>query len=205
MTQAMSTEVSGGRREESADLLRAMVRSIAKRSLMGMVGGLELVEEEVDSDRLVLGHWMALILTAGASLHFTFKIHFMANDAKMGLASRLRRPMSGISEDMAIDFMREYTNMAAGAFKATLTAAGVGCGISLPMLTRGFDELLSLTESAAGNRFSDQWALKASAGGSPKYYLSMIGGIMDASIHDALSLALAAERKGSDDDGLDFL
>ena len=47
-----------------------------------------------------------------------------------------------MTADSAQDVFREYTNLTAGALKRALTELDIVCGISLPNITSGYDELI---------------------------------------------------------------
>lgn len=95
----------------------------------------------VEKDHLVYGHWMAFILVSSPQVRVTFKAHFMLETAK-SLAARIygitSRPLT-LRE--GTDFFREYCNLVAGDVKIALVHNKVDAAASLPILSRGFDEI----------------------------------------------------------------
>lgn len=90
----------------------------------------------------VLGRWMALILISGKTLRVTFKVHFRYRDAK-SLASRKLAENSSLTDQDAVDFIKEYCNLTAGYLKTALEECGIHLGISLSLCTRGYYEVFS--------------------------------------------------------------
>src|SRR5690606_37665797 len=63
-----------------------------------------------------------------------------------------------ISNEMIMDFMRELCNLAAGEIKSNLLAGKVAVGLSLPLITHGFDEVL-FSDGMTTGQFRDWWAV----------------------------------------------
>lgn len=111
----------------------------------------------------VLAHWMVIILIAGPSAKITFKSHFKTNSAK-GLASAaFQRSPEEVTQEQAVDFMREFCNLTAGGIKASLSSYQFKLAISLPVVTRGFDEIF-FTDLLQKDTLSDQWILNSPTG-----------------------------------------
>ncbi len=89
----------------------------------------------------VKSHWMTLILISSSSLSVTFKAHFKSREAlRMAAASRAEN-VDTLTIGQGLDFFKEFCNMIAGGLKHSLSSAGVPVGISLPVMTRGYDEV----------------------------------------------------------------
>lgn len=89
----------------------------------------------------VKSHWMTLILISSSSLSVTFKAHFKSRVAiNMAAASR-GESAENLTIGQGLDFFKEFCNMIAGGLKHSLSSAGVAVGISLPVMTRGYDEV----------------------------------------------------------------
>lgn len=93
------------------------------------------IEELADWDRLTYGSKMSLITAAGKDFKFVFKVHFFPKKFTK-VASDFN------SMKLVLDFFREYCNLVAGAIKEVLMAKGLICGISLPIVTSGDDEMI---------------------------------------------------------------
>lgn len=101
-------------------------------------------KETLLSRNFMSGYWMGLIMLAGNNFHTTLKIFFNTDEVKKLLADRFRKEPSEIDNKLVTDFMSEYCNLAAGGSKRALEATGLAIGISLPIITRSFDDLFNL-------------------------------------------------------------
>lgn len=115
------------------------------------------VDLEAISPRLaVQSHWMTLILLAGDGGKLMLKAHYSAKDVR-GLISRaLDRDESSVHDALISDFMKEYLNLTAGAVKARLSEVGIYTGLSIPIVTRGFDEVW---RRSVDSMIEDYWRL----------------------------------------------
>ncbi|MCM2281410.1 MAG: hypothetical protein NDI61_06135 [Bdellovibrionaceae bacterium] len=109
----------------------------------------------------VYGHSMALILVAGGGIRLTFKAHYNRFDIEKIGANVLKYAKGKPIDRQVNDYMREYCNLSGGALKAALTGAGVGAGMSLPLVTRGFDEVFVLAEDSMVKQMSYVWQLRS--------------------------------------------
>jgi hypothetical protein len=78
---------------------------------------------------------MALILIAGKDFRLTLKAHYKPKTFSQYMNKQITR-------DRVNDMFREYCNLVAGAIKQPLISEGIICGISLPTVTSGYDELV---------------------------------------------------------------
>lgn len=99
--------------------------------------------------------WMVLILADGESLKITLRIFFSEQDIHPLVASSLRKDMSSVSSELIDDFMKEYANLTQGGVKAELEPFGVNTNISLPLLTKGLENVVFSTQGP--NVFEDEW------------------------------------------------
>ena len=93
------------------------------------------VAENKNWDDFCYGSSMAVILVAGKDFKLFFKVHF--HQKKYQQVSGGNLLASGVQ-----DVFREYANLTAGAIKQALQDLNVVCGISLPNITSGYDELV---------------------------------------------------------------
>lgn len=138
--------------------LNQLVRSASLARIQAVAKAPDFRVEELQSKNKVLAHWMALILISGKSLRLTFKTHFMSADAKQLASKSYGKKPDELKLAQASDFIAEFCNLTAGKIKKTLEDQNISTGISLPLLTRGFDELFFPNEDAK-TTFKDQWAL----------------------------------------------
>lgn len=101
----------------------------------------DIVVEEIENPPRVFAHWMSIILVAGRALRATFKAHYMTKEAKYYALKAYAKPIEELTEQQAADYMKEYCNLTAGNIKRLLEVNSVSAGISLPLVTRGFDEV----------------------------------------------------------------
>lgn len=123
--------------------------------------GFKFESDHLTQDSRVLGHWMGMVLISAREVKLTFKVHFMTRNAKALAASTYGLPAEQISMDQALDFMREFCNLMAGSYKQALSKIEVDSGISLPLLTRGFDQVFFNPQSVP-NQHHWNWALHSS-------------------------------------------
>jgi CheY-specific phosphatase CheX len=141
------------------DKLIKLIRNISLARLVhqGQIENLEI--GEIERKLQVYSHWMSIILISGPGAKITFKTHFKTQAAKV-LASRVYKvPPESMGLPQAIDFMREFCNLTAGGIKASLLQHNLKLALSLPIITRGFDEIF-FGNIVAENSLSDCWTLK---------------------------------------------
>lgn len=117
------------------------------------------MQEVANRDDFVYDYWMAFIMVSGMSLRIMFKIHFNTSTA----VSLLPKSSIGRSEDevrrTAMDSIREQCNVIAGDIKASLTSAQITVGLSIPLVTKGFDEAV-FNDKLDEGKSCDVWQLK---------------------------------------------
>lgn len=121
---------------------------------------LEIKDHETPDD-FVYGSHQTVIQIASRDLRITFKSHFKLEDARR-LTDRkkpLERNMKQVQKS-TYDLFMEYSNLVAGGISQHLHANGIVAGISLPMATSGFDELIS-SDSIKPTSYFDYWRVLA--------------------------------------------
>ena len=106
-----------------------------------------VVSPALDWDQMVYAPQMALILIAGKDFRLTMKTHYKPQSFMHNNKSTKKR--AGVN-----DMFREYSNLVAGAIKQPLLMQGIVCGISLPTVTSGYDELI-FSDRFKGNRLRE--------------------------------------------------
>ncbi len=144
--------------------LKTIIRnlSVSRLSLTTPVPGLKLEEASFPQD-LVHGAMMSIVLVAGGTFRLAFKSHFTSRSIRHLMNTTLGVPSSQINETQLKDYMREYSNLVAGGIKATFNTFGVASGISLPLVTDGFDEVL-YTAGQKPEVIQDLWELSWAGG-----------------------------------------
>ncbi len=144
--------------------LKTIIRnlSVTRLSLTTPVPGLKLEEASFPQD-LVHGAMMSIVLVAGSTFRLAFRAHFSSRSVRNLMTASLGVSGAQVNETQLKDYMREYSNLVAGGVKATFNAFGVASGISLPLVTDGFDEVLYAT-SQKPEVIQDLWELCWSGG-----------------------------------------
>jgi hypothetical protein len=101
---------------------------------------------------------MAVILVSGSALRVTFKAHYMTRDAKKFAAEAFAKASDQVTDAQAADFMKEFCNLTAGGIKLVLEVSKIPVGISLPLTTRGFDEIFD-SQVDEPTAFMTRWCL----------------------------------------------
>lgn len=191
---------SGGYVEATANVLKHFVRdaSVSRlRSASLNKFGMELREAPIVDD-FVYGHWMSFILMSGKDVQVTFKSHFMSKDTRVLVAAALRKDIGAITHHMVMDFMREYCNLAAGEIKAQLQQNQVGIGLSLPLITRGFDEVV-FSDRVDKKQIIDAWQVAWKGG---HLVCSSVIEVLD---WNALTNIRVIEKQSNDDGDVELL
>ncbi len=146
------------------EMLLKVIRARSENSIV-RASGLKnaKLEEVANKDDYLYGHWMALILVSGTGIRIILKIHFDSNTGRRMLANKIRRKPEDVDERMAIDHVRETCNLLAGAVKSSLSHAGVITGISIPLVTSGFDEAV-FSDKIDSRKLQDVWKISFDGG-----------------------------------------
>ncbi|MCG8336440.1 MAG: hypothetical protein MJE63_18180 [Proteobacteria bacterium] len=120
----------------------------------------KLVEfDEETPQGYVFANSMSVIVIAGKSLRIILKAHFNHKDSKP-----IARQLFGtedIDDMKSFDVMKEYCNLAAGFIKKICIEQDIPVGISLPIVTLGFNEVFSSPSDLEQKTvFEDAWCLK---------------------------------------------
>jgi hypothetical protein len=119
----------------------------------------KLVElEEPPPSGYVFANSMSVIVIAGKSLRIILKAHFNHKDSKP-----IARQLFGtedIDDWKSFDVMKEYCNLTAGFLKKICIEQNIPVGISLPIVTLGFNEVFSgQNDIEQKTVFEDSWRL----------------------------------------------
>lgn len=145
------------------DKIVKLIRNVSLVRLKQQSRVTDFEVKEIVEINPVLAHWMVIILVAGPSAKITFKSHFKTESAKALASAAFQRSAAEITQEQALDFMREFCNLAAGGIKASLSSYHFKLAISLPVVTRGFDEIF-FTDLLMKDTISDQWILSSATG-----------------------------------------
>ncbi len=143
---------------------QGMIRQAALFKMQDQSG----VEDIVAVDHLnrrssILGHWLTLVMISGRKVKICFKVHFNTENGRELLAVGSKIERSKIERRMIFDRLKEFCNLAGGAIKQCLGVENDRSGLSLPLLARGFDEVLFMDRALRANalKYRDVWVLAA--------------------------------------------
>lgn len=127
--------------------------------------GGDVTTEMVNNDYGLLAPWTSLILVSGNDYRITFKVHFPVINCK-GLVAQSGAESDDLQNELKIkmqvfDYLKEFCNYYAGSLKRAFSDANVNMGISLPILTRGFDEVF-FPRANFNSSFEVYWKMKNS-------------------------------------------
>lgn len=87
----------------------------------------------------IYAHWMSLILLATDQVQLVIKVHFNDSDIEKLLQMRYRSKRIEHEREVLDSFVNELLNLIGVNIKNTLNKVGIHVGMSLPIVTRGFD------------------------------------------------------------------
>lgn len=93
-------------------------------------------------DRIVYGHWMAMVLLVSEKLKLVFKVQFMSKSSRYFAERIVGRRSVTQSTSSSLDLMKEFCNLTIGKVKARLSESDIATSVSLPITAKGFDEVL---------------------------------------------------------------
>lgn len=86
--------------------------------------------------------WMSLILIANPNFRIILKTHFNNSSVRALANEALQFAEIGPTQPLS-DYMKELANLLGGAIKRSLEGSSINCGLSLPLVTYGFDEVFA--------------------------------------------------------------
>ncbi len=162
------------------------------------IGDLESIDMESGYNRKVHANWMSIILVSGLDVRITFKLYFNCIDVKEVVQKSMGTAVDDVTNEFTMDFIKEFCNLTAGMIQKNLATQGFHVGISLLMVTRGFDDIFY--EPSSSGEVSDLWKIKI-AGVS--IICSATLNVINAKNLELLTLNDVAEEE--DDGEIDFL
>lgn len=161
----MTEEAQKGPTYHGEEAMKQMLRHAAVVGLRR--AGRKQVEvlDQVPLEGPVFCSLQSVIFLYTRNTRITIKSFFHEGSTRDYLAKKLHRDKASISLDIIRDSMAEIGNLTAGTLKALLTGTGEDCGMSLPIVTEGFDEIL-YPYAAKSDQLFDAWALEVDAAGT---------------------------------------
>lgn len=142
---------------DAQEPLQLMIRALSRQRFedISMEKGLAIEEHDCPDD-FIYGSHMTVIQIAAKDLRLTFKSHFNLGDISL-LTARAKTSAQVLGS--AYDLFKEYSNLVAGGISQHLHGCGIVAGISLPLATSGFDELIASDELRLGRHY-DFWRIR---------------------------------------------
>ena len=156
------------------------------------------LKDDVPKDDFLYGQWMTVILLSGPSMQSVLKLHFFSEDAKEFAALAMGIEKRDVQNNMMIDYMKELTNLFAGEIKSQLFDNDILVGISLPLVTRGFDEVL-FSDQSSESLTRDFWSMRS---GNSRVTITSEAEVFQPQIFDNTSFT---EMNEEDEGEVDFL
>lgn len=141
--------------------LQNMIRELSRRRFTDISNRSELeLSDSLSPDDFIYGAHLTVIQLAAKDLRLTFKTHFNLSDVKV----LTQRQSSGERSSEQImkssyDLFKEYSNLVAGGIAQQLHDSGTVAGISLPIATSGFNEIIS-SDLPRPQSYNDYWDIK---------------------------------------------
>ncbi len=158
--------------------------------------GGQAIVESIENKFGLFAPWAAIILVSGSDYRVTFKAHFKLSDASKFASGDKTVGEDGSFSDAlrmrSFDYMKEYCNLYAGSLKRAFADANINVGISLPLLTRGFDEIF-FPKADKKNTYETFWKLSNQLG---CVFCSLFVEVVDADQFGRLSIKLDSSSEG---------
>jgi hypothetical protein len=140
------------------------IEMISSEQFQSMIGQ-ETTSHKIEdySNITVFGHWLCIILVSHRDMIIRFKTHF-STDSGRAMVNALGLDEQGTQDQkLIVDIVKEFNNLVAGQVKESLdTVSGSESGITLPFITRGFDQHLAMchVRRSKAVRFYNFWTLE---------------------------------------------
>ncbi|MBU2511060.1 hypothetical protein KJ966_06970 [bacterium] len=119
--------------------------------------------QETSPHGYVFANSMSMIIVAGKSIRIILKTHFNHKDSKP--IARHLYGLEQVDDNKSFDVMKEYCNLSAGFLKKICIEQNIAVGISLPVVTMGFNEVFTdLNGQEQKMIFEDCWKLTYAEG-----------------------------------------
>ena len=122
----------------------------------------DAVQEDANQEDIDVFPITAQIIVAGSELEIVYRIHFAMPAVKKITMTRLG--LDSCTDELAVDYVREFCNVVSGQIKAILDAADVSLAHGLPFVLTDFGNSLGLSNNP-GSRLNSYWRLKSASNG----------------------------------------
>lgn len=140
--------------------LRTMIRELSERRFRDISKRQDQrLRDAPAPDDFIYGAHLTVIQLAAKELRLTFKTHFDIDEVLI-LTPKKAQLLRSYEEQLksAADLFKEYSNLIAGGIAQQLHLSGIVAGISLPIATSGFNEIIS-SDDPRPQSCSDYWEI----------------------------------------------
>ncbi|MBG07200.1 MAG: hypothetical protein CME68_00440 [Halobacteriovoraceae bacterium] len=126
--------------------LRKLCEDLSSVRMKSHLGGREVQsrpceELDFDGDNRKIGKWLSLVFVSSHVVKMSFQAKFTFEKCRPLVAMAFEKKTEEVTREQMEDFVKEFCNLTAGALKQNLENEGFSSLISLPLLTRGQDEV----------------------------------------------------------------
>jgi hypothetical protein len=114
-----------------------LVQKTSELSFLQSFGAASDADSVTSTECPVTGHWMGLILLAGAEFRLTLKANYLTRDALGFAEKKFNKARTKIDPKIAHDMVREFLNQFGGTLKRLFAGRDIQVGLSLPLQTMG--------------------------------------------------------------------
>ena len=132
---------------EVLENLRQLCEELSAGRMKSHLGGREVQSRPCDDfayegeDNRKIGKWLSLVFVSSHVVKMSFQAKFTFDKCKPLVAMAFEKKTEEVTREQMEDFVKEFCNLTAGALKQNLENEGFSSLISLPLLTRGQDEV----------------------------------------------------------------
>ena len=137
--------------------IQKMIRQVSVNRFINISGidALKVIDHK-EPDAFIYGSNQTIILVSSIDARITFKSHFALKNITGIFKDNIKT--TNKKKSYALDLFQEYANLTAGGIAQQLNHAEILCGISLPISTSGFDELIS-SDVLRSSQYHDYWQI----------------------------------------------
>ncbi len=189
---------STGTLPEFRKVLMVIAQEVSVSRIKTITRGMEFVIEELPADPAPTGVYTVICLLTGKALKMTFRVNFDPETAKNIQAHVAEKPVAELTQEVAADLFKEFSNLVSGGIQKMLQDQSVRTGIGLPLVMTPVMPVPSIFKKTV---YDHHWTLKS---GENKFYCALSVGVMEQTALENLKIpdfAKAVEDEGS----VDFL
>jgi hypothetical protein len=176
-----------------------LVQKTSELSFLQSFGAASDADSVTSTECPVTGHWMGLILLAGAEFRLTLKANYLTRDALGFAEKKFNKARTKIDPKIAHDMVREFLNQFGGTLKRLFAGRDIQVGLSLPLQTRSFDEAF-INPKMMGDVIRKRWRLAFE-----KSELRMTSEVQVLDWNFVKSLPKPPEPEAPQEDDMEFL